>query len=157
MLISPFAVLSCFVAFLIFQIISSWVLLFLVRSSVKEQRQLAKEIFGLYRRIEVLTADDREKLVIYLNRVIDDLAESIPELVSNKASRAIFETESQILKRLTEIEPLINDQQTKDKLHQLISSMEQLEGEVVAVTTKAVREAMTKTREELFETGNYTN
>ena len=127
-----------------------WVV-FCVRSMSKENQKLNKEMFGLVRRIEGLTSHRRDQVLNQFDKLVENLSLRIPTMVAAKASERIFDTESTILKRLAELDPEIANEEGKEKLDNLIQSMESLEKTLVSHTATAVHQVMLENRKSLFE------
>lgn len=125
---------------------------FAVRSALREHHILSREMFGVMRKIEGLTAHRREIFMRQYEKLMDSLSARLPTTISAHASEAIFETESKILKRLAELEPhLADDEVSKRKMDDLIASMEKLDKTIVALTSDTVRKVMLESREQLFD------
>src|SRR5688572_10532040 len=74
-----------------------------LRSANRERHALHKELFGLTRKIEGLTAHRREQVLKHYDKILDSLSVRIPTTVASQASQLIFDTESKILARLAEL------------------------------------------------------
>lgn len=134
------------------QILFTIFLLRFITSARKERSELHKEIFGLVRKLEGLTASKREQMLKHYDTILDDLTHRLPPTIAAQAGEIIFETESKILSRLAEIEPnLKEDERGKQKMDQLIKSMENLEGTIVRLTADAVQDVFAESRKNLFE------
>jgi hypothetical protein len=117
----------------------------------KENRTLNKEMFGLVKRLEGLTAHRRDQVLTQFDKLVDTLASRIPTIVAASAGDRIFETESTILARLAELEPELASDEQKKKLDTLIQSMESLEKTLIAHTATAVHQVMLENRKTLFD------
>jgi len=124
---------------------------FLVFVVAQEQRTLNKEMFGLLKKIEGLTAQRREQILTQFDKLVESLTNRIPALVAAQASDKIFETESKILTRLAELEPSLSNEEHKDKLDDVIHSMEALEKTLIAHTATAVHQVMLESRRSIFD------
>ena len=125
----------------------------LFRINLKDINRLNKETYGLVKKIEVLTADRREHIQNYFDKLFEHLSKRLPHLISDQASEHIFQTESAILKRLAELEPNFKkDQVSQQKMNELIQSMESLEKTMVSLTANAVEKALEEER--ICFTGN---
>lgn len=123
-----------------------------LRSMGKEREILHREIFGLVKKIEGLTSSKREAMLKHYDGLLEVLSTKLPTAVASQSSQLIFETESKILARLAELEPnLQSDQKSKEKMDELIKSMECLEKTLVNLTSDAVKNVMVEGRRSLFE------
>ena len=122
-----------------------------LQRDAKEKAKLSKELFGLMKKIEGLTATRREQICRHYDQMLDNLAVRLPTTVAAEASSLIFETESKILSRLAEIEPDLNDAQSKRKMDDLIKTMEGLEATLVGLTSTAVKRVMLEGRRSLLK------
>ncbi len=121
----------------------------------RESSILSREMFGSLKKIEGLTANKREQVLLQYDKLIESLTSRIPAQVAARASDAIFEAESKILTRLAEIESTHKtdeeeNEADKAKFDELIKSLEGLESTVVALTARAVHQVMLESRSELF-------
>ena len=86
------------------------------------------------------------------DKILSDLALRLPPTIAAQAGQTIFETESRILSRLAELEPdLKNDHQSREKMDDLIKSMEALETTIVTVTADTVQNIMASNRQAIFD------
>lgn len=123
-----------------------------LKSMAKEREQLHRELYGLVKKIEGLTSSKREAMLKHYDGMLESLSTRLPTAVAAHSSQLIFETESKILARLAELEPnMQSDQNSKDKMDELIKSMECLEKTLVTVTSDAVKNVMVEGRRSLFE------
>ena len=123
-----------------------------LRSASKDRQNLNKELFGLLRKIEGLTASRREQMLKHYDGLLEVLSTKLPTAVATHTSQVIFDTEAKILTRLAELEPTLqSDEKGKEKLNELIKSMEGLERTIVNLTSDAVRNVMVEGRRSLFE------
>jgi hypothetical protein len=123
-----------------------------LKQASKERQSLHRELFGLVKKIEGLTASRREQMLKHYDGLLETLSTKLPTAVANHTGQMIFDTESKILARLAEIEPgLAKDEAGKEKLNDLIKSMEVLERSLVNLTSDAVRDVMIDGRRSLFE------
>jgi hypothetical protein len=82
---------------------------------------------------------------------LDSLVKQMPSRIAVEAGERIFETESQFLKTLSELEPgLISDPSSQRRIEQLVQSMENLEATVVSLTCESIRQAMLDVRQSLL-------
>lgn len=122
-----------------------------LRSAVREQREVHREIFGLLRKIEGLTASRREQVVRQYDKMLENLSLRLPTTVASELGKVMYDTESRILARLAEIEPeLSRDGEPRRKLEELVSSMEKLEETIVSATSDTVRQVMLEGRQTLI-------
>ncbi len=127
-----------------------------LRGASRERAEANKELFGLVRRIEALTANRREQMLQHYDGLLQSLSLRLPALVASHASQQIFETESRILSRLAELEPnLKNDEPSRRKMDELIRTMEGLETTIIHLTTDAVEKIMVEGRRELLEESSF--
>jgi len=116
-----------------------------------ERARLNKEMFGLLRKIEGLTAGRREQMLKHYDTILDEISNRLPPTVAAEAGQMIFEMESKILSRLAELEPnLGEDEASLKKMEGLIKSMEGLEATLVSLTANTVRSVMASRRRDLF-------
>lgn len=122
-----------------------------LRQAGKERNEIHKEMFGLIKKLEGLTASRRELMSKHFDKILDNLSLRLPPTIAAQASQTIFEAESKILARLAELEPnLKRDQVSQQKMDDLIKSMEKLEHTIVALTAESVRKVMLESRQSLF-------
>jgi hypothetical protein len=123
-----------------------------LRTANRDREQASREIFGLLKRLEGLTADRRERMVKHYDKILEGLTARIPTTVAAQASNLILETESKILARLAELEPnLKDDEGSRKKMDELITTMEKLERTLVSSAADTVQKAMAEGRRSLFE------
>lgn len=135
----------------IVQLLTCCLLLMAQRSLKQEAAALNKETFGLLRRFEGLTASKREKILKEYDRMLEELSNRLPTTIAAQASQRIFETESRILNRLAELEPVLKeDKMSQNRMDELIRSMEQLEEALVGSTAETVKKVFLETRSSLF-------
>ncbi len=141
--------LTCLV--LVFQALILSITLFKTHSAHVERRELYHELFILMRKIENLSESKRGMVLHQFDNLLDSLIKQLPTRIAAEAGERIFETESQLLRALAEIEPAIGaDQRSQLRLEHLVQSMENLEATVVSLTCESVRQAMLDVRESLF-------
>lgn len=139
-------------ASVILQLLLSVYMLITIRLASRERSQLNREMFGLLKKIEGLTAHKREAMLKHYDGILEDLSRRLPPTVAAEAGQMIFDMESKILSRLAELEPdLKSDESGLKKMDSLIRSMEGLESTLVALTADTVRNVMISRRSELFE------
>lgn len=113
--------------------------------------RLRQELFGLMRRIEGLSTGRRALITYQFDNMLESLVKQLPTRIANEAGQRIVDTESQILKALSEIEPaLAEDRVLQSRLEQVLHSMENLEAVVVSVTCESVRQAIVDVRQTLL-------
>ncbi len=123
-----------------------------LRSGQRERRELYKEMYGILKKIEGLTASRREQMIRHYDSILDNLANRLPPTVAAQTSDLIIDTEGKILARLAELEPnLREDDAARKKMEDLVRSMEKLEHAIVAITSDTVRQVLNDSRRELFE------
>lgn len=142
-------VLTAFAA--LSQIAVSLFVILWARNSSKEMMTLVREAYGSLRKVEGLTASKREQIAKQYDRIIDNLTSRLPITIASHASHTIFEAERRILTRLAELEPnLKNDEKSKEKMEDLIRTMENLEETIVALTAESVRKVLVETRADIL-------
>jgi len=123
-----------------------------LRSSARERREYRREIEVMVQKIEVLTAPTRERVIGRYDGMLASLVEKIPEKVMRETGRKIFDAESRIIARLAEIEPnLKRDPVGREKMNEIIESMESLESSVSTIAAETVDDALRAAREELLD------
>lgn len=123
-----------------------------VRASEKDRAATSKELFGLMKKIEALTANRREQLLKEYDKILENLTHRLPPIIAAQASESIIETESRILTRLAELEPsLKKDSASFKKMDELIQSMEKLEQTIVTSTAETVERVLVESRTVLLE------
>jgi len=134
------------------QLLLTLCMLWYIRSSNRENQRLFHEMHGTMRKIEGLTANKREQMLKHYDKILADVSLRLPPTVASQAGTMIFETEQKILSRLAELEPtLVDDQEGKRKMDELIKSMESLETTIVDLTANTVQSVMAQSRKELFD------
>ena len=123
-----------------------------LRIAARERALMNKEMFGLLRKLEGLTATKREQILKHYDKILENLTMRLPPTIAAHASSTIFEAESRILARLAELEPNVKqDEASRRKMDELIKSMENLEQTIVALTAETVRKVMVESRSNLLE------
>ena len=124
----------------------------IMRAHSRERASMEREMFGLLRKLEGLTATKREQILRHYDSMLDTLSIRIPPAVAAQASKLVIDTESRILTRLAELEPnLKGDEEGRRKMDELIKQMEHLEEIIVATASDAVRSVMIDSRRALFD------
>jgi hypothetical protein len=122
-----------------------------LRSSAKDRERLNKEMFGLLRKIEGLTASKREQMLKHYDSILETLALRLPPTVASEAGQMIFEMESRLLSRLAELEPALKDDEiSQRKMDGIIKSMENLEATIISLTSDTVHKVLAEGRQDLF-------
>jgi len=122
-----------------------------LRIAERERARLNRDVFGLLKKIEGLTSSRREQMLRHYDKILEQLSVQLPPAIAEEAGQLIFDTESKILTRLAELEPdLKNDSQSREKLDELIKSMESLEATIVSLTANTVQSIMARSRKDLF-------
>lgn len=122
-----------------------------LRQASRERSEVYKEMFGLIKKLEGLTASRREQMSKQFDKILENLSLRLPPAIAAQASQSIFEAESKILARLAELEPnLRQDRVGQEKMDDLIKSMEKLEHTIVALTAESVRKVMLESRQAIF-------
>jgi hypothetical protein len=145
-------VLSCALCVaVVLQLVISLYMFGSLRSARKEREKLNREMFGLLRKIEGLTASKREQMLQHYDQILDSLASRLPPTVASEAGQIIFEMESKILNRLAELDPGIKDDEVSQrKMDDLIKSMENLEATIISLTSDAVHKVLADGRQDFF-------
>ncbi|MCB0311344.1 MAG: hypothetical protein KDD42_08915 [Bdellovibrionales bacterium] len=130
-----------------------------LRISRREVASLNKEMFGLLRKLEGLTSSKREQMLKHYDRILESVANRLPTTIAAHTSETIFEAESKILARLAELEPRLKDgdETSRQKMDDLIRTMEGLEQTIVALTADTVRKIMVDSRKNLLEMDFYSD
>lgn len=126
-----------------------------LRMTSKDVARLNREMFGLVKKLEGLTASRREQILKQYDQMLQVLSARIPPTIAQHTSNVIFEAESKILARLAELEPnLKGDEAGRRKMDELIASMESLEKTIVTLAADTVRQVMAESRRNLFDDDN---
>ena len=134
------------------QLALSIIMLISLRISSRERALLNREMFGLVKKLEGITASRREQMLRHYDRMLEGLMKRLPPTIAAQTGQVIFETESKILTRLAELEPsLKTDEDTQKKMNELIKSMESLDRTLVACTADTVRSVMAESRRSLLD------
>lgn len=143
-------------ALVFLQLILAVYMLASLRVASRERAELNKEMFGLLRKIEGLTATRREQMLKHYDKILENLSTRLPPTIAAQASATIFDTESKILARLAELEPAFaKDDASRRKMDELIKAMENLEQTIVALTADTVRKVMVESRRNLLDDEMY--
>lgn len=143
-----FAVFGCI------QTVLTCAVIWSLRTNVRERREISKELFGLVRRIEGLTAERRAHVLRHYDQMLGDLSRRLPPAVAAELSDIIFDVESKVLTHLASLEPTLAPED-RAKFDDLIRSMENLERSIVGLTADTVARVMkegrrTLTKDEAF-------
>jgi len=131
-------------------LICLWMLVSL-HLSTRERARLTKEVYGLLKKIEVLTSSKREKILKHYDGILQNLSTRLPPTIAAEVSQQIIETETKILRRIAELEPnLKNNLESRKKLDEIIHSMEGLERSIVVLASDTVRNVMIESRKSLM-------
>ena len=135
----------------IFQTVLCLVAMNALKGASKEKAILNKELFGLVKKLEGLTSSRREQMIKHYDTMLENLAKRLPPTIAAHAGNMIVETEGRILQRLSELEPLLSqDDESRRKMEELVRSMERLEETLVAVTANTVTQVMGEGRRDLL-------
>ena len=151
---SPSAtILMCgFALIALLQVVVSALVFLSLRAANRERAVTTKELFGLMKKIEGLTASRREQVLKEYDKILESLTHRLPPIIAAQASESIIETESRILTRLAELEPsLKKDDVSFKKMDELIQSMEKLEQTLVTSTAETVERVLVESRTVLLE------
>lgn len=141
-----------FGAVLLLQLVLTIYTIISLHCAAKERTQAIRDLFGLVRKIEGLTATKREQLLMQFDQILETMQTRLPTSIAARASDAIFQAEKNILTQLAELEPkLAQDDENREKMDELIKSMENLETTMVALTSDTVHQVMIESRRDLFE------
>lgn len=142
-------VLSCVILTLQGVILAA--MFFKTNRAHRERELLYRELFALMQKIESMSAGKRGMVLHQFDNLLDSLVKQMPSRIAVEAGERIFETESQFLKTLSELEPgLISDPSSQRRIEQLVQSMENLEATVVSLTCESIRQAMLDVRQSLL-------
>ncbi|RMG44184.1 MAG: hypothetical protein D6719_02325 [Candidatus Dadabacteria bacterium] len=147
---SLFIISGLLVACCVLQLALSLYMAASLKAASKERYRLNREMFGLLKKLEGLTSSRREKFMKHYDRLMETLTTRLPAQVASRASQSILETEKRIIARLAELEPDLNDENSKEKMDRLIKQMEALEETVVALTADTVHEVLSDGKKLLF-------
>lgn len=137
---------------LMLQVLLAVLVTLLMRAHSRERAGTEREIFGLLRKLEGLTATKREQILRHYDSMLETLSVRLPPAVAAQTSKLIVDTESRILSRLAELEPnLKSDEESQKKMDDLIKQMEHLEETIVSTASDAVRTVMLDSRRSLFD------
>ena len=137
---------------LITSIVAVFLMLYLAlsaRAAHKAIHESAKELYGIMKRIEGLTSGKREQILKEYDKIVLGLRLRLPTVIAAQASDSIFETESSILKNLAAIDPSIKDEKHKEKLDELIRTMEKLQETLTVLVSETVQKALEDARKEI--------
>ena len=119
------------------------------RSSQKALTDSVRELYGIMKKIEGLTATRREQLLCEFDGIMQTLSLRLPTVIASQAGDNIFEAESKLMKRLAEIDPGIKDEKSKERMDEIIKSLESLQENVIAITAETVRKVLLDARKDL--------
>lgn len=139
-----------------FQLLMIIFLTFALRAANRERAELHRQMFGVLKKIEGLTANKREQMLKHYDQMLEELSLRLPPTIAAQASQSIFEAESKILKRLAELENQPkHDQERQQKMDELLKTMEQLEHSLVTLTADTVQTVMTDSRKTLLSNESF--
>ena len=111
-----------------------------------------REVYGLTKKMEAMTASRRAHFVHEYDKIVNQLLRKLPANIAAQAGDSIFVTQKEILTRLAELEKVTGKSKESSKqMEQIILSMEQLEAQLVRVTADTVIEVMGDTRKRILE------
>lgn len=122
-----------------------------VRTARAELHGATRELLSLTKRLEGLTALRRERMVRHYDAMLATLSTRLPTSVASQVSPLVVEAEAKILRRLEELEPAMTDEGAKQKMSDLVKSMERLEHTIVSLTADTVQQVMHEGRRSLLE------
>jgi len=147
---------ACMATLIVLQLLTVIYMAISLRIASSERTRMNKEMFGLLRKIEGLTAHRRDQMLKHYDTILDNLSVRLPPTIAATTGQAIYEAESKILKRLAELEPdLKGDKDSQQKMNDLIKSMESLETMIVTLTSDTVQRVMIDSRKGLFDEDNF--
>lgn len=142
----------------VFQFLVSIYFFLQVKASSNESHRINKEVFGLLKKFEGLTASKREQILNRYDQMLEELSHRLPTTIAALTSSTIVDTEAMILKRLAELDPQIrSNKNSRDKMDSLIRNMEHLESSLVSITADTVRNVMLDNRKKLFIEDDFSN
>ena len=145
-------VLAAGAVFVTLQLALSIIMIISLRVASKERALLNREMFGLLKKLEGITATRREQMIRHYDRMLEGLMKRLPPTIAAQTSQVIFDTESKILTRLAELEPSLKaDEEGQKKMNELIKSMESLDHTLVSCAADTVRSVMAESRRSLLE------
>lgn len=122
-----------------------------LRKSEQSTRKLHTSMFGLMKRIEGMTAEKRERMLVEFDLLLDRLSMRLPTALAARAGDAIFEAEKRLLSRIIELERTITPSaENREELDYLVKSLESLEQTMVSLTASTVHEVLLESRKQLF-------
>lgn len=134
------------------QFLAAVLVLIAIWRASRDRAAHAREMFGLMKKIEGLTAARRDRIAAEYDRMVESLSLRLPTAVASKTGELVFETEQRILARLAELEPNLKaNPDAREKMEELIRSMEDLEGSMVTIAADAVHQVMSENRRDLFD------
>lgn len=129
-----------------------------LRSAARERNQLHKEMFGLVKKIEALTAQRREHSLKHYDKILDTLSARLPTTIAAQAGQEIFDIESKILRKLADLDPKLKEDETaRQDMEELIKAMEALEDTMVRLTAETVQRIMLDARRGLAEDDRFSD
>lgn len=141
---------------LLLQVLLALAVIYLTRAHARDRAELEREMFGLVKKLEGLTASKREQILRHYDSMLETLATRLPPAVAAQTSKLVVETESRIITRLAELEPdLKSNSESQKKMDELIKQLEHLEETLVATASDAVRTVMLDSRRALFDDDGY--
>jgi hypothetical protein len=141
---------------LLLQVLLALAVIYLTRAHTRDRAELEREMFGLLRKLEGLTASKREQILRHYDSMLETLATRLPPAVAAQTSKLVVETESRIITRLAELEPdLKSNSESQKKMDELIKQLEHLEETLVSTASDAVRTVMLDSRRALFDDDGY--
>jgi hypothetical protein len=141
---------------LLLQVLLALAVIYLTRAHTRDRAELEREMFGLLRKLEGLTASKREQILRHYDSMLETLATRLPPAVAAQTSKLVVETESRIITRLAELEPdLKSNSESQKKMDELIKQLEHLEETLVSTASDAVRTVMLDSRRALFDDEGY--
>jgi hypothetical protein len=129
-----------------------------LRFSSRERVLINKEMYGLVRKLEGLTASRREQMLKHYDMMLEGLSTRLPPTIAAQTSQMIFDAESKILARLAELEPNLKDDEiARKKMDELIKTMESLERTIVVLAADAVKNVMVESRRSLLDEDKFSD
>lgn len=123
-----------------------------IRQSHRERLVTDKELYGLIRRVEGMTASKQEQVLLYFDELLEGMHTKLPLAIAEEAAGLIRDVESNILSKISHIELSRASQNREQAEHttDLMLAVESLESTVQKLTANAVHNIMSNTRRHLF-------
>ena len=120
-----------------------------IRAGREKSEAVGKELYGTLKKIEGMLAGRRAQILKEYDKMVQSLSLRLPTVIASNAGDRIFETERNLLQCLAEIDPLIKEENHKEKLDELIRNMESLQDMISSLVTDTVRKVLEEARTEI--------